>query len=132
MANKVTTFLLACSGADLEILRRPECRIEQNKYIGIGATILSTAVLASVSGGYALFSVFQSNLASICFGVLWGVVIFNLDRYIVSTMRKPSVDEGLTFVQLLMVKLKELARALPRLLLAIFISIVITNPLELK
>ncbi len=132
MANKVTTFLLACSGADLEILEKPECRIEQNKYIGIGATILSTAVLASLSGGYALFSVFHSRVASICFGLLWGVVIFNLDRYIVSSMRKPSIDEGLTFFQILMVKLKELARALPRLLLAIFISIVITNPLELK
>ena len=47
-------------------------------------------------------------------------MIFNLDRYIVSSMRK----EGKTA--------KELLIATPRILLAILISVVIAKPLELK
>ena len=51
---------------------------------------------------------------------LWGMMIFNLDRYIVSGMRKKS-----NF-------LKEFAMAAPRIVLAVFIGIVIATPLELK
>lgn len=142
--SRIKKFFLACSGSDLSILSRPECTIELNKHIGIGATILSTAVLASLSGGYALFTVFNPVAASgiqpsaagytlpICFGFLWGAIIFNLDRYIVSTIRKPAIPSGLSFRELLRWKLGEFARIAPRLILAIFISIIITRPIELK
>ena len=54
------------------------------------------------------------------FGLLWGLMIFNLDRFIVSSMRK----EGRAG--------REFAMAIPRLILAILISVVIARPLELK
>ncbi|WP_420126204.1 DUF4407 domain-containing protein [Longimicrobium sp.] len=111
-------FLLFCSGANTTILKA--CPTDESKYAGIGATILLTAVLASLSGGYALFTVFRSIPVAAAFGVLWGVMIFNLDRVIVSGMRKqkhPLIDLGY---------------ALPRLGIAFLLAVVISRPLELK
>lgn len=132
MTDSIKQFLLACSGADLSILGKDECAIEHNKYLGIGATILSTAVLASFSGGYALYTVFASIPLSLLFGLLWGAIIFNLDRYIVSSLRKADSNGGLSRRERLAQKLNEVSRALPRLVLAVFISIVITKPIELR
>jgi hypothetical protein len=116
--QKITAFFWHCSGADLELLKK--CPTESSKYVGIGATIFFTGLFAALSGAYALYTVFDSYLAAIVFGVVWGLMIFNLDRYIVSSMRK----EG---------KLgREFLLATPRILLAILISIVIAKPLELK
>lgn len=128
----IKKFFLVCSGCDLEIMLRPECRVELNKYVGIGATIFSTALLATMSGGYALFTVFQSIPVAIGFGIVWGCIIFNLDRYIVSTIRKTTPPANLTATENLRWKLKELGHFAPRLLLAVFISIVITRPIELR
>jgi hypothetical protein len=114
----VKEFLLFCSGANREVLK--ECPTEETKYVGIGATILLTAVLATLSGGYALHTVFGSLVAAVPFGVLWGMVIFNLDRVIVSGMRKQAHV------------LVDLLYAVPRLVLAVLLAIVISRPLELR
>lgn len=132
MANLIRKFFIACSGANQAILARPGCAIERSKYASIGATIFATAVLASLSGGYALYKVFGSERLAFGFGLLWGCIIFNLDRYIVSTLRKANVTPDLSYRQRLRLRMTELLRAFPRLLLAVFISIVITKPLELK
>jgi hypothetical protein len=44
----------------MAILCTWDCSTEHNTYAGTGATIVLTAVLASLSGGYALWTVFQS------------------------------------------------------------------------
>lgn len=116
--QKITLFFWHCSGADLELLKK--CPTESSKYVGIGATIFFTGLFAALSGGYALYTVFDSFIAAIVFGLVWGLMIFNLDRYIVSSMRK----EGKFG--------REFVLATPRILLAILISIVIAKPLELK
>jgi DNA-binding XRE family transcriptional regulator len=132
MSNSIKTFLLGCSGADLMILGKDECAIEHNKYMGIGATVLSTAALAAVSAEYALYTVFQSIPLALFFGVLWGTIIFNLDRYIVSSIRKADLSQAQTVKQRVALRLNEVGRALPRLILAVFISIIITKPIELR
>ncbi len=132
MANPITEFLLFCSGATRAILKMDGCEVERNKYAGIGATILFTAALATLSGGYAMFTVFQEDELSIAFGLLWGVIIFNLDRFIVSSLRKPKLSPTKNSFAWLMAKLNEFWKAVPRLLLALFISIVITKPVELR
>jgi hypothetical protein len=116
--KKITSFFWICSGADLDLLKK--CPTESGKYVGIGATIFFTGMFAALAAGYALFTVFDNIYIAMLFGLLWGLMIFNLDRYIVSSMRK----EGKTRRELLM--------ASPRLILAIIISIVIAKPLELK
>ena len=112
-------FFILCSGADTDILN--DCSIgEQNKYAGIGATVFFTAFMATIAASYALYTVFDNVYASIFFGFVWGLLIFNLDRYIVSTIKKRDnvIDEIL--------------QATPRLFLAVIIAVVISKPLELK
>lgn len=116
--QKITMFLWRCSGADLELLKK--CPTESSKYVGIGATIFFTGLFAALSGAYALYTIFDSIFVALVFGIVWGLMIFNLDRYIVSSMRK----EGRLS--------RELSLATPRILLAVLISIVIAKPLELK
>lgn len=112
-------FFIICSGADTNILE--DCSNgEQNKYAGIGATVFFTAVMAFTASSYALFTVFDSMYSAIFFGLIWGLLIFNLDRFIVSTIKKRD-----SFID-------ELIQASPRIALAIIIAIVISKPLELK
>ena len=112
-------FFIICSGADTNII--DSCSNgEQNKYAGIGATVFFTAVMAFIASSYALYTVFDNLYSAVFFGLIWGLLIFNLDRFIVSTIKKSG-----NF-------LDELIQASPRLLLAVIIAIVISKPLELK
>jgi len=76
--------------------------------------------MAFIAASYALFTVFDNYFTSIFFGLVWGLLIFNLDRFIVSTIKKN--DD----------KWKEVLQATPRIVLAIIIAVVISKPLELK
>lgn len=113
------SLLWFCSGANRDILEACPSS-EHNKYAGIGATVLFTGLLAAFSGGYALYTAFESVPLAAGFGLFWGLLIFNLDRFIVSTIKK---DGGLRH---------QLKMALPRFLLAIVLAVVISKPLELK
>ncbi|RYJ43294.1 DUF4407 domain-containing protein [Flavobacterium beibuense] len=112
-------FFIICSGADKNLIY--SCSNgEQNKYAGIGATVFFTAVMAFIAASYALYTVFDNIYTSIFFGLIWGLLIFNLDRFIVSTIRKRD-----KFGQ-------ELLQATPRIILALIIAVVISKPLEIK
>ncbi len=108
-----------CSGADTDLLQNCS-KSEQVKYAGIGATVFFTAVMAFIASSYALFTVFDSVYIAIAFGLIWGLLIFNLDRFIVSTIKK----QGKPWL--------EISQAIPRLILALIIAVVIAKPLELK
>lgn len=112
-------FFLLCSGVDLILIQKCS-NGEQNKYAGIGATVFFTALMATIASTYALYTVFNTVYTSLFFGIIWGLMIFNLDRFIVSTMRKKDKFNS------------ELIQALPRLILAFIIAVVISKPLELK
>lgn len=112
-------FFITCSGADKDLIY--SCSNgEQNKYAGIGATVFFTALMAWLAAGYALYTVFDNIWAAGFFGLVWGLLIFNLDRFIVSTIRKRD-----RFRQ-------EFLQATPRIVLAMIIAIVISKPLEIK
>ncbi|PWG82708.1 DUF4407 domain-containing protein [Pararcticibacter amylolyticus] len=120
--KKINDFFWFCSGAHVHTLRK--FPTEHNKYVGIGATIFFTALFASLSGGYAMYFVFAGSNAAVLFamlfGLIWGLAIFNMDRYIVSSINKNGSSN------------KQILQATPRVLLAIMIGIVISRPLELK
>ena len=40
-----------------------------------------TALMAFITSGYALYTVFDNLFTAIFFGLIWGLLIFNLDRY---------------------------------------------------
>ena len=103
------SFFIMCSGADRNLLN--QCSDgEKTKYVGIGATVFFTAVMAFVASSYALYTVFDQAYLAIAFGFIWSLLIFNLDRFIVSTLKKQN-----RFSQ-------ELFQALPRIILAIIID----------
>lgn len=116
--DKITRFFWTCAGVDETLMK--QCPTESSKYTGIGATVFFTGLFAAIAAGYALHSVFDNAWLALFFGVIWGLMIFNLDRYIVSGMRK----EGKM--------IKQWFIATPRIILALIISIVIAKPLELK
>jgi hypothetical protein len=83
-------FFIFCSGADTDILE--DCSPgERTKYAGIGATVFFTAVMATIASAYALYTVFDNYITAIFFGFIWGLLIFNLDRFIVSTIKKRAI-----------------------------------------
>ncbi|MGC4128912.1 MAG: DUF4407 domain-containing protein [Bergeyella sp.] len=116
--NWFQQFMMICSGSNIHLLKKTPS--EWNKFSGIGGIILFTAVFATLSAGYAMYTVFDNIWAAVGFGILWGLMIFNLDRYIVSSIKKT----GTFWNQTLM--------AIPRLILATFLGIIISKPLELK
>ncbi len=122
--NKLKNFFWFCSGANNALLMR--CPTEHVKYAGIGATVFFTGLFAMLSGTYAIYFIFNDAsfsariAASLIFGFVWGAMIFNLDRYIVSSMKK----RGRFW--------SEFKIAAPRLLLATIIAFVISKPLELQ
>src|SRR5690606_19877110 len=57
-------------------------------------------------------------------GAIWALVIFNIDRFIVSSTGKGDGTERITFT--------ELFQSLPRLLMAVIIGVCISAPLEIR
>ena len=119
--GQVNELLWNCAGVNKKVLR--QCPSDYAKYAGIGGTILFTAMMAALSGGYALNFVFDNTYIAVAFGIFWGLLIFNLDRFIVNSMYsdgKHTISWG------------ELKSGLPRIIMAVFLGIVISTPLELK
>ncbi len=122
----ISRFLIFCSGADSDILK--QCPMERPKYIGIGTAILITSVFAIISGMYFLAFAFTdkngkleiSFTALLLFGLLWGLLIFNIDKNIVISMNKDGKGK------------KKFNQVAMRVVLAVFIGFVISTPLELK
>ena len=130
VSQKVSNFLWWCAGTVPETLR--QFPTEKAKYEGIGGAVLTTGILAFLSGFYAIYTTiatgYFSVLIAIGFGVIWGLAIFNLDRYIVSSLRKPS-DTAIRWRQRLAATWLPV---IPRLGLAIIIGITVSKPLELR
>lgn len=114
-----SNFLWWCAGAHQKLLKQYES--EGIKYSGLGGVLLATFALATLSAGYAIYSIFGSLLWTFLFALIWGLIIFNFDRFLVSTMRKYGVS-----------KQRQIWLASPRLLLALLIGLTIARPLELK
>ena len=113
------SIFILCSGAEKTLLSGCS-EGEKTKYVGIGATVFFTAIMAFIASSYALYTVFDNPFIAMGFGIVWGLLIFNLDRFIVSTIRKRDTFSS------------EFLQASPRIILAIIIAIVISKPLEIK
>ena len=135
--GRATRFLWSCAGADPSILAR--CPYTDSvKYQGVGGVVLATAVLAFASGSYAFYTVFEPKtgtaldreahlptvLMALAAGLVWGLVIFNIDRFIVSSTGKGDGSERIT--------LGELSQSIPRLIMAVLLGICISAPLEIR
>lgn len=127
--NIFTEFFLYCSGSNKKVLKE-QCHSEIPRHSKIGALILMTSIFAFLSMTYALFKVINIDPKSTSFlfhltivstlGLLWAILIFFLDRYMVSSMKKNTPF----FYQVL--------NAIPRFLIAIIIALTISKPIEVK
>src|SRR5579862_4357885 len=118
-SNTHSHFFWWCAGVHQNLLK--EYPSEHSKYAGLGGVLIGTFVLASISAGYALETVFGNWIWAWMFGIIWGLIIFNFDRFMVTSMRKYGVSTR-----------KQVMIAIPRVILALLISFTIARPLELK
>jgi hypothetical protein len=120
-AKGATRFLWWCAGADKDILKYSSYA-DHVKYVGIGGIVLATGILASLSMFFAINYIFENAAIAIPVGLLWGAIIFNLDRFIVSSTGKGDGTDTITW--------KELGNATPRLAMAMILGFTISAPLE--
>ena len=124
------------AGVDVQLLKHCPS-YDRVKLQGIGGTVMATAALAFISGSYAFYTVFGPNavdgpdelsfgwmMVACFFGLVWSAVIYNLDRFIVSTTGHGDGTDTVTGGEFL--------RALPRILMAVLIGIVLSKPLEIR
>ena len=133
--NLLKEFTWMCAGADRPLLRM--CPGDHSKYVGIGTVILFTALMAWFSSFIAMQLVFEIevpdgadfwtsvklNWPAIAFATFWAAMIFCLDRFITNTM----YSDGKVSISK-----QEFFSGLPRIVIAIFLGIIISAPLELK
>jgi len=136
--NWITRRLWWCAGVDPYFMEMSPMQ-DRVKYAGIGGIVLSTGVLAAVSGGYAFSTIFGPKgdandysltasigitILTVIFAISWGLIIFNLDRFIISSTGKGDGTDSITK--------KEIGQALPRIIIAVILGFAISAPLEIK
>lgn len=84
--TRIQYFFWLFSGAEINILK--ECPTDYNRQAGIGFTIFMTTVFAMFAGGYAGWYFSKSMLVAIVFAIIWGLLIFSIDRTLVVTLKK--------------------------------------------
>ncbi len=136
-ASLLSRALWFCAGADASLLVRCP-NSDQVKYQGIGGTVLATAVLAFSSGSYAFYTVFcpkadtalsqavdvPTVVQAVLAGLVWSLIIFNIDRFIVSSTGKGDGTDAITW--------GEFTKAIPRIIMALIIGVCISAPLEIR
>jgi len=135
--TKFTKFLWWCAGADRQLLMQSPMS-DRVRYAGIGGIVFCTGLLAAVSGGYAFFTIFGAKgdavgedvfslstlISSMIFAIIWGLIILNMDRFIVSSTGKGDGTDKMTG--------KEIKQAIPRIIIAIVLGFAISAPLEVR
>lgn len=135
------------SGGDSYILEKSTYS-DQVKYTCIGGIVLATGFMAALAGGYAFYTIFAPKglavnhiktaiplgsyqptdkptaIFAAFFGIIWGLIIFNIDRFIVTSTGKGDGTEAITK--------QELRGALPRIVMGIIIALTISKPVEIR
>jgi len=136
--DKIMRFLWKCAGADQQILQYAPYS-DHIKYAGIGGVVVATTVMATLAMGFAMHTIFASPVEgtidpitggpelsgnwfiTIPIALIWGLIIFNLDRFIVSTAKGDGTEK---------LTIPEIKAMGPRIIMAILIGLTISAPLE--
>tara|TARA_B100000767_G_scaffold68780_1_gene65356 strand:- start:1582 stop:2820 length:1239 start_codon:yes stop_codon:yes gene_type:complete len=139
-SNLLMRFLWSCAGADPYVLER-STYTDHVKYACLGGIVLATGFMAAMAGGYAFYIIFEprgeaistaldgathlpTTIMATIFGIIWGLIIFNIDRFIVASTGKGDGTEAITW--------SEMKGAIPRILMGMIIAITISKPVEIR
>lgn len=147
-ASRAMRLFWKAAGADRYILERSTYG-DQMKYLCLGGIIIATGLMAGIAGGFAFYTIFEPRgnaidsfktaadiassydavhtgtlIKSIIFGTIWGLIIFNIDRFIVTSTGKGDGTEDITG--------KEFKSALPRIIMGTIIALTISKPVEIR
>lgn len=128
--------LWKAAGGDRYILERATFA-DQMKYMCLGGVVSATGIMAALAGGFAFYTIFEPKgsaieqsfspltcILSCIFGFFWGLMIFNIDRFIVTSTGKGDGTEAITW--------EELKGAIPRILMGAIIAMTISKPVEIR
>lgn len=134
--GKIMQMLWKAAGSDAYILKRSTYN-DQVKYACLGGIVAATGFMAALAGGYAIYTIFEPKgsalddavhyptaLMSLVFGIIWGLIIFNIDRFIVAATGKGDGTEAITW--------QEFTGSIPRIIMGLVIAITISKPMEIR
>jgi hypothetical protein len=146
--SRLIKLFWKAAGADQYILKRSTYS-DHIKYACLGGIVVATGVMAAIAGGYAFYTIFEPKgnvineikttaeitggyqptdiptaIGSVIFGLIWGLIIFNIDRFIVTSTGKGDGTEAITK--------QELIGALPRIIMGTIIALTISKPVEIR
>lgn len=134
--GKIMQWLWKAAGSDGYILKKSTYS-DQVKYACLGGIVVATGFMAALAGGYAIYTIFEPKgsaldggahiptaIMSCIFGVIWGLIIFNIDRFIVAATGKGDGTEAITW--------QEFTNSLPRIIMGLVIAITISKPIEIR
>lgn len=134
--SNIMKFLWNCAGGDRYLLERSTYS-DQIKYMCLGGIVFATGAMAGLAGGYAFYTIFeprgsaienpidmQTMFLSLFFGMIWGLMIFNIDRFIVTSTGKGDGTEAITMA--------EFKSAIPRIVMGVILAITISKPVEIR
>ena len=147
-ASRMMRLFWKIAGGDKFLLEKATYS-DQLKYTTLGGIVLATGAMAALAGGYAFYTIFapkSSNvldktktllenanytpvdlttvILSVFFGLIWGLIIFNIDRFIVTSTGKGDGTEKITW--------DEFKSAIPRIIMGAIIAITISKPIEIR
>jgi hypothetical protein len=135
-ASRLMRFFWKAAGGDRFLLERATYS-DQIKYMCLGGIIVATGAMAALAGGYAFYTIFCPKTAdgelmssaphilmAFVFGIIWGLIIFNIDRFIVTSTGKGDGTEKITK--------DELIGAIPRIIMGAIIAVTISKPIEIR
>jgi hypothetical protein len=136
-ASKLMRMFWRAAGADQYLLERSTYS-DQIKYFCLGGVVVATGAMAMLAGGYAFYTIFSPKdpqtgdmlfsitemITSCFFGIFWGLIIYNIDRFIVTSTGKGDGTEAITK--------QEIKSAIPRIFMGIIIALTISKPIEIR
>jgi len=135
-SSYIMRMLWKSAGGDRYILERATFA-DQMKYMCLGGVVTATGIMAALAGGFAFYTIFEpkgvaieqgfspgTSILSCVFGFFWGLMIFNIDRFIVTSTGKGDGTEAITW--------EEFKGAIPRILMGAIIAMTISKPVEIR
>jgi hypothetical protein len=117
--NAINKFLFWTSGARISVINLIT-RQEKSRFILIGISLLISSIVSILSASYAIILISQNLFSSILIGLMWGILIFHLNRLLISSIleSRNNVSKSTIWFS-------------SSIIIALFLSYTISTPLQL-